>query len=49
MKALPDVAAAIGGVQGDAHLIGKNGKVIVFGGAPNLGFSVDPTSRSSTR
>ena len=26
-----------------AHLIGKNDKVIIFGGAPNLGFSVDPT------
>ena len=43
VKQLPDVAAAIGGVEGDAHLIGKNGKAIVFGGAPNLGFSVDPT------
>ena len=32
----------MGGVGGEAHLIGKNGKVIVFGGAPNLGFSVDP-------
>ena len=30
-------------MQGDAHLIGENGKAIVFGGAPNLGFSVDPT------
>ena len=35
--------AAIGGVGGDAQLIGKDGKAIVFGGAPNLGFSVDPT------
>ena len=43
VKALPEVAAAIGGVQGDAHLIGKNGKAITFGGAPNIGFSVDPT------
>ena len=43
VKALPDVAAALGGVEGDAHLIGKNGKAIVFGGAPNIGFSVDPT------
>ena len=34
---------AVGGVAGDAQLIGKNGKAIVFGGAPNLGFSVDPT------
>jgi putative ABC transport system permease protein len=43
VKQLPDVEAAIGGVAGDAHLIGKNGKAIVFGGAPNLGFSIDPT------
>lgn len=43
VKALPDVRAAMGGVGGEAHLIGKNGKAIVFGGAPNLGFSVDPT------
>jgi putative ABC transport system permease protein len=43
VKTLPDVAAALGGVQGDAHLIGKDGKAIVYGGAPNLGFSVDPT------
>ena len=41
--ALPTVADAIGGVGGDAQLIGDNGKAIVFGGAPNLGFSVDPT------
>jgi ABC-type antimicrobial peptide transport system permease subunit len=43
VTALPDVGAALGGVQGDAHLIGANGKAIVFGGAPNIGFSVDPT------
>jgi putative ABC transport system permease protein len=43
VKALSDVSAALGGVQGDAHLIGKNGKAIVFGGAPNIGFSVDPS------
>jgi putative ABC transport system permease protein len=43
VKALPDVKAAIGGVGGEAQLIGSNGKAIVFGGAPNLGFSVDPT------
>ncbi len=40
---LPEVAAAIGGVGGEAQLIGSNGKAIVFGGAPNIGFSVDPT------
>jgi putative ABC transport system permease protein len=43
VEALPDVAAAIGGVAAEAQLIGKDGKAIVFGGAPNLGFSVDPS------
>ncbi len=44
VRALPDVNAAIGGVASQtAHLIGKNGKTIAFGGAPNLGFSVDPS------
>jgi len=43
VKELPDVRAAIGGVGGEAQLIGRNGKAIVFGGAPNLGFSVDPS------
>jgi putative ABC transport system permease protein len=42
IRALPDVADAVGGVGGSAHLI-VNGKVVAFGGAPNLGFSVDPT------
>jgi putative ABC transport system permease protein len=44
VRALPDVAAAIGGVADDTtNLIGENGKVISFGGAPHLGFSVDPS------
>jgi putative ABC transport system permease protein len=43
VRELPDVADAIGGIGGEAQLIGKDGKAIVFGGAPNLGFSVDPT------
>jgi putative ABC transport system permease protein len=43
VKALPEVQAAIGGVADIANLIGSNGKVISFGGAPHLGFSVDPT------
>ena len=43
VKALPTVAAAVGGVGGEAQLIGDNGKVIQFGGAPNIGFSVDPS------
>jgi putative ABC transport system permease protein len=44
VQALPDVAAAIGGVaDSSTNLIGRNGKVISFGGAPHLGFSVDPS------
>jgi putative ABC transport system permease protein len=43
VKALPGVQAAIGGVADIANLIGENNKVISFGGAPHLGFSVDPT------
>ena len=42
VRKLPDVDQAVGGVGGTAYLIGKNGKAIIFGGAPNLGFSVDP-------
>jgi putative ABC transport system permease protein len=43
VEALPDVERAVGGVSDDqAHLVGRNGKVISVGGAPNLGFSVDP-------
>src|SRR5919198_3828619 len=43
VKALPDVAAAAGSVTSDStKLIGKDGKVIDTGGAPSLGFSVDP-------
>jgi putative ABC transport system permease protein len=41
VRGLSDVQAAIGGVAGEPHLV-KNGKAIAFGGAPNLGFSVDP-------
>jgi putative ABC transport system permease protein len=44
VRNLPDVGAALGGVADQGtHLIGKDGKSIHFGGAPNLGFSVDPT------
>src|SRR5438552_2373468 len=43
IRALPDTARAVGGVSDDqTHLVGRNGKVISVGGAPNLGFSVDP-------
>ncbi|MGI8974560.1 MAG: ABC transporter permease, partial [Gaiella sp.] len=40
---LPDVSDALGGVAGEAQLIDDDGDAIVFGGAPNLGFSVDPS------
>ena len=41
VRALPGVAEAEGGVDSDAtQLIGDDGKAIVFGGAPNLGFSI---------
>ena len=36
----PAVAVADGSVNGEAQLIGKDGKAIVYGGAPNLGFSI---------
>jgi len=41
VRDLPDVKDAVGGVAGEVQLIGSNGEVIQFGGAPNLGFSVD--------
>ena len=37
---MPDVAEAEGSVDGEAQLIGEDGKAIVYGGAPNLGFSI---------
>ena len=40
VRGLPEVEAAEGSVDGQAQLIGKNGKAIVYGGAPNLGFSI---------
>ncbi|MFI7063204.1 ABC transporter permease [Kribbella sp. NPDC050124] len=42
VRELPEVGIAGGNVFGEAQLIGKDGKAVVFGGAPNLGFSVDP-------
>jgi putative ABC transport system permease protein len=47
VKRLPAVAEAEGSVDSDAtQLIGDDGKAIVYGGAPNLGFSIaDPESR----
>ena len=41
VRELPEVAAASGGVDGEAQLVGDDGDAIVYGGAPNLGFSVD--------
>jgi putative ABC transport system permease protein len=40
VRQLPSVADAEGSVDGEAQLIGEDGKAIVYGGAPNLGFSV---------
>ena len=40
VRAVDGVGAAEGSVDGEAQLIGKDGKVIVYGGAPNLGFSI---------
>ena len=40
VRALPEVAAAEASVNGEAQLIGRSGKAIVYGGAPNLGFSI---------
>ncbi len=40
VRALPDVQDAEGSVTGEAQLIDRKGKAIVFGGAPNLGFSI---------
>jgi putative ABC transport system permease protein len=46
VRGLSEVAAAEGEVGGQAQLIGSDGKAIVFGGAPNLGFSIaDGASR----
>ncbi|MDW8337757.1 MAG: FtsX-like permease family protein [Thermoleophilia bacterium] len=41
IRALPGVAEAEGGVDSDStQIIGRDGKALVFGGAPNLGFSI---------
>ncbi len=40
VRGAPDVAAAEGSVDGEAQIIGEDGKAIVYGGAPNLGFSI---------
>jgi putative ABC transport system permease protein len=43
VKELPDVQDAIGGVASENTQFIKGDKAIAYGGAPNLGFSVDPT------
>ena len=47
VRGLSSVADAEGSVDSDAtQLIGDDGKAVVYGGAPNLGFSIaDPDSR----
>ena len=43
IRALPGVAVAAGSVQSDqVRLLKKNGKIVNTGGAPPLGFSIDP-------
>jgi putative ABC transport system permease protein len=46
VRRVPEVADAEGSVDGEAQLIGDDGKAIVYGGAPNLGFSVSKTDSS---
>jgi putative ABC transport system permease protein len=40
VRAVPAVAEAEGGVDGEAQIIGTDGKAVVNGGAPQLGFSI---------
>jgi putative ABC transport system permease protein len=40
VRALPGVSQADGSVDGQAQIIGRDGDAIVYGGAPNLGFSI---------
>jgi putative ABC transport system permease protein len=41
VRSQPDVAEAEGKLEDNAQIIGDDGKAIVYGGAPNLGFSID--------
>jgi putative ABC transport system permease protein len=45
VRTLPPVAAASGGIQDTASLVGHNGKVISRGGAPGLAFSYSPAGQ----
>ncbi len=40
VRNLPGVAEADGGISDEAHIVGRDGKVIASGGAPGLAFSV---------
>ncbi len=40
VRNLPGVAQADGGIDDEAHIVGRDGKVIASGGAPGLAFSV---------
>ena len=42
VKGVDSVEAAEGSIFGEAQIIGRDGKAIVTGGAPNLGFTMDP-------
>jgi len=42
VQSVKDVRIASGGVENFVSIVGRNGKIVVNGGAPNLGFSVDP-------
>jgi putative ABC transport system permease protein len=42
VRNLPGVAEAEGGISDEAHIVGKDGKIIATGGSPGLAFSVHP-------
>ena len=42
VRNLPGVAEADGGISDEAHIVGRDGKVIASGGSPGLAFSVHP-------
>ncbi len=42
VRNLPGVAQADGGISDEAHIVGRDGKVIASGGSPGLAFSVHP-------
>jgi putative ABC transport system permease protein len=47
VRAIPNVAAAEGTVNGFAQFVARDGKSVTTGGAPNLGFSFDPNPQLS--